>query len=319
MSLIDSLQEKLDANEVIVIDGATGTEISRRGVEIDAKRSWSANANITFPDLVRDIHRDYILAGAEIITANTFSASRATLALDGLSDRTEEINTNSVRLAMEAREMCDAAQTVLVAGSMSTCVPKGQPKVAPSYAEALEDYREQASILSRAGVDLIILEMFVRTLDIRAAIEAANETNLPLWVGLSCESHDGQIYLGIMGRHAGETIADAVQASASQSVKAICIMHSPPHTTADALRELKVLTSLPIGAYAHGGTTDDQIGRAAPAPPGSRSLTGVDPEKYMKYAQEWMECGATIIGGCCGTTPEHIKSLNTSDIRTINR
>ena len=202
MSLARSLQDKLDAKRIVIIDGATGTEISRRGVTIHSDLSWSANANITYPNLVRDIHRDYILAGAEIIITNTFSTSRTTLATDGLADQTEEINKQSVRLAMDARTNCDAEETVLIAGSMAAFEPfKGYPKIIPSYEEALEDYREQVKILAEAGVDLIVLEMFFRTVDLSAAIAAATETGLPIWVGLSCESHDGQIYLGLMGRH----------------------------------------------------------------------------------------------------------------------
>ena len=89
MALAHSLQDKLDAKKIVIMDGGTGTEISRRGVAIHPELSWSGNANITHPDLVRDIHRDYILAGAEIIITNTFSTSRATLANDGLSEQTE--------------------------------------------------------------------------------------------------------------------------------------------------------------------------------------------------------------------------------------
>ncbi|PZC50265.1 MAG: homocysteine S-methyltransferase [Chloroflexi bacterium] len=314
MILARVLQDKLDAKRMVIMDGATGTEVARRGVTIDPKLSWSAKANITSPDLVRDIHRDYILAGAEIITANTFSTSRATLATDGLSEQTEEINKQSVALAIEARKNCEAEKTVVIAGSMSSFEPKGNPEINPLYEEALEDYREQVEILAGAGVDLIILEMFVRTVDLRAAVEAATETNLPIWVGLSCERHNDQIYMGLLGRHGGETIADAVAAAASPNVKAFCIMHSPPEVTADALRELKAYTSLPIGAYAHGGSIEAEIGKAPKISKVGQFLSDTDPEKYLDYAREWAACGATIIGGCCGTTPEHIRALVDSNI-----
>lgn len=311
MTLTHALQDKLNAKKMVIMDGATGTEIARRGVTIDPKLTWSAKANFTSPDLVREIHQDYILAGAEIITANTFSTSRATLAIEGLSEQTEEINKQSVGLAMDARKNCGAEETVVIAGSMSSFEPKGNPEIIPLYEEALEDYREQAKILAETGVELIVLEMFVRTIDLKAAVEAATETGIPIWVGLSCENHNGQIYLGLMGRHGGETITDAVTAATSPNVKAFCIMHSPPQVTADALRELKVQTSLPIGAYAHGGALEDETGKA---PKIRQPLSGTDPEKYLDYARDWLECGATIIGGCCGTTPEHIKVLTSSNI-----
>ena len=324
MDLITSLHDKLDSKKIVIMDGGTGTEISRRGVTIYPKRAWSANANITFPDLVRDIHRDYIKAGAEIIITNTFSTSRATLANDGLSEQTDEINTQSVKLAIEARNLCGAKETVVIAGSISAFEPKGHPEIVPSYEDALRDYEEQVKILTREGVDLIVLEMFARTVDLKAAITAATETSLPIWVGLSCERHDGQIYLGLVGRHGGETIADAVRASSSSNVKAFCIMHSPPRVTADALRELQNSTSLPIGAYAHGGGVYDQpvnvrgvYDQGGQAPAG-QPLDWTDPERYLEYAREWVECGATIIGGCCGTTPEHIRVLTASDLRDKN-
>lgn len=320
MDVVHSLQDKLDAKSIVIMDGGTGTEISRRGVTIDSSGSWSANVNITYPDLVLDIHRDYILAGAEIITTNTFSTSRATLAIDGLSEQTEEINKQSVRLAMNARKNCAAEETVVIAGSISAFEPKGHPEIIPSYDEALEDYREQVKILAKERVDLIVLEMFARTIDLKAAIEATSGTGLPIWVGLSCENHDNQIYLGLNGRHGGETIANAVIASSSPNVKAFCIMHSPPQVTADALRELNTYTSLPIGAYAHGGSIEDENGQAPKASrEGRPRLSGTGPEEYLDYAREWVACGATIIGGCCGTTPEHIRALTTSNLRDRNR
>ena len=316
MTLASLIQDKLDAKRIVIMDGATGTEIARRGITIHGDRTWSANANMLFPDQVRNIHQDYIRAGAEIITTNTFSTSRNTLVIDELSEQTEEINKQSVKLAMDARENCDAEQTVLIAGSVAAFEPfKGYVEISHSYEEILEDYQEQIRILAEAGVELIVLEMFFRTIDLRAAVAAATETGLPIWVGLSCESHEGQLYLGLRGRHGGETIADAVNASLSPNVKAYCIMHSPPQVTADALEELKVCTSLPIGAYAHGGSIEDEIGQAPLIPGDGQSLAGTGPEQYLDYAHQWVACGATIIGGCCGITPEHIRGLTASNLR----
>ena len=309
MDVARSLQDELDQKKIVIMDGGTGTEVARRGVTIYPQLSWSANANIEYPELVQDIHRDYILAGAEIIITNTFSSSRATLAKDGLTQHTEKINRQSVQAAMEARKNCGAEETVVIAGAISAFEPKSHPEITPSYEEALDDYREQVGILAEEGVDLIVLEMFSRTIDLKAAITAADETDLPIWIGLSCESHDGQIYLGLMGRHGGETIADAVTASSSPNVKAFFIMHSPPSVTAEALRELKNYTALPIGAYAHGG------GIRGSGLDGSDA----DPQEYLEYAREWVASGATIIGGCCGTTPEHIRILTSSNIKETSQ
>ena len=314
MNLARSVQGKLDVGRMIIMDGGTGTEIERRGVYIDPNLAWSAESNIISPDLIRDIHQDYIIAGAEIIITNTFSTSRATLATAGLAGETEEINRQSVKLARDARRNCGAERSVAIAGSMSSFEPKGQPGVIPSYMAALEDYREQAILLAEAGVDLIVLEMFVRTIDIAAAVEAATQTGLPIWVGISCESYDGQLFMGLRGRHAKETIADAVRAAASTNVAAFCIMHSPPQNTAPALQELRMHTALPIGAYAHGGYIQAKTGHE----PNINSPHHVHPEKYLEYAYEWATSGAKIIGGCCGTTPEHIRVLSKSGLRDMN-
>ena len=112
-----------------------------------------------------------------------------------------------------------------------------------------------------------------------------------------------------MGRHGGETIGEAVAASSSPNVQAFFIMHSPPEVTAEALRELKNYTSLPLGAYAHGGGDRVQIGQAQKIS-GGHWASGTDSQNYLDYAREWISCGATIIGGCCGITPEHISALS---------
>ena len=305
MNPADSLQEKLDAGKIVIIDGGTGTEISRRGVTLETGRSWSANANIAFPDLVRDIHRDYILAGAELITTNTFSTSRDILQREGLSEQTDHINKQSVTLAMDARKRYAAEEPITVAGSIGAA-NTGTPEII--HSDALANYREQVQILAEAGVELIILEMFTRTADLKAAVDAATETGLSIWIGLSCIDHDGRLELGIRGYPQGESIADAVMVSSSPHVKAFCIMHSPPQVTCVALQELRNSTSLPIGAYAHGSSTGSRVV--------GQPLDGTDPQTYLEYAHEWIACGATIIGGCCGTTPEHIQALTASGLRS---
>lgn len=273
------------------MDGGTGTEISRRGIPLDSGRSWSASANVNSPDVIQEIHEDYIQAGAEIIIANTFSTRRSLLARTGLDHLTEEINFKAVNLALVAREKCAIDKSsVIVAGSMSTFEPMDQAKIIPSYEEALRNYKEQANLLVEAGVDIIILEMFIRTLDTMAAIEATNRLDIPIWVGFSCESFEDQIYLGIKGQHANETLKDGVRSASAENVNAYFVMHSPLEVTGPALRELRECTSLPIGAYAH----------ADPS---------ISPSSYLEAARDWVEEGAQIVGGCCGTTPDHIRAL----------
>ena len=194
---------------------------------------------------------------------------------------------------------------------MSTFFPMGNPKVIPEYEDSLASYREQAQILAESGVDFFALEMFVRTLDARAAGQAAGEIGLPIWVGYSIQSDGEDLYLGTdEGRHGNEAIKDAVEAVASaQGISAFFIMHSDVKDTESGLRILRKYTSLPIGAYAHSIDTE------AARPPGFLGNQGeriIDRsvDEYLGYAKDWVRAGATIIGGCCGVTPAHIEALN---------
>ena len=306
MRAVESLMSRIQAGEVIIMDGGTGTEIRRRGVSL-GKKTWSGEPLLTSPDTIREIHEDYIQAGADIIITNTFSTSRAKLAQGGLSDHASDLN----RLAQEARENVESDYPVTIAGSMSTFLPMNDPNVIPSYEVALADYREQAYTLAEAGVDLLVGEMLIRTLDAVAFVEAATETGLPIWVGYSCQNQRGRQYLGVEGNVGKETIPEAVAAVESKGIAAMFIMHSLPEDTGPGLRELSQCTSLPFGAYAHivrRSTKDmanlrDDMSEAIVADP------GLPPDEYLQLAREWAELGAQIIGGCCGTTPEHIKSL----------
>ena len=310
MTVLDSIDARIRAGEVIIIDGGTGTEIPRRGAPL-CPQTWSGRANLEYPDLIREIHEDYIRSGAEVIATNTFWTSRTGLKMGNLDDKTLEINQLSVRLAIEARSNVKSDKDILIAGSMSTFFPMGNPKVIPEYEDALASYREQAQILAESGVDFFALEMFVRTLDARAAVQAAGEIGLPIWVGYSIQSDGEDLYLGTdEGRHGNETIKDAVEAVASaQGISAFFIMHSDVKDTESGLRILRKYTSLPIGAYAHSIDTE------AARPPGFLGNQGeriIDRsvDEYLGYAKDWVGAGATIIGGCCGVTPAHIEALN---------
>ena len=304
MGAAGSLQSRLDAGDVVIMDGGTGTEIQRRGVPL-CPATWSGRPTLTHPDVIRQIHEDYIRAGAELIITNTFSTCRSSLEAGGLASQTAEINRLAARLAQEARDSTASAKQVVVAGSMSTFVPKLDPTVTPSYEAALADYQEQAQILAEAGVDLFILEMLIRTLDAKAAVKAASETGLPIWVGYSLQQSSVGLYLGVHGKHGYEGIGEAVDAVASMGVSAFFIMHTRVEDTLAGLYALRQHTSLPIGAYAHSIelSTEEQ---------GTISMV-VNPRtaaEYLGHAQDWVNMGAQVIGGCCGITPDQIRALS---------
>ena len=312
------LESRLENGEVIILDGAMATELQRRGVDLHTE-AWSVRSLLSSPDVVRAIHEDYIKAGAEIITANSFSAGPTTLEKAGLRDHTAKLNNIAVRLAQEARDNVGADKQVLIAGSMTTAEPWHDPHITPSIGVARSHYREQSELLANAGVDLFLIEFMVRIFDIEVAIEEAVKTGVPTWVGLACQFNRGELFLGLYGRLGNETIPQVVETVASKGASGMFIMHTFPEHTALGLGELMENWSLPVGAYANTGDLDRKTPVASKATSGGKGVEypytqwdfsgAVSPDEYLKYAQEWVNMGAQIIGGCCGTSPEHIKKL----------
>src|SRR6266478_1894790 len=191
-----TLQERLERGDVVILDGAMGTELQRRGVPMDGI-AWSATAMATHSDTVRAVHKDYLRAGAEVLITNSFATSRHVLTPVGLGDRVKELNRRSAELA---------------------------------------SYREQAALLAEAGADLLALEMIRDIDQGRAIVEAAAATGLPVWLGFTCRlSDDGQSVL-LRGRDAERPLQDCIgSALAAGSCSAVAVMHSDISATSRAL------------------------------------------------------------------------------------
>src|SRR5436190_1277315 len=191
---VERLNARLAAGEVVVIDGATGTELEARGVPMD-DAAWCGVANLEYQDVVRDVHADYIRAGAAVVIANTFSTDRLRLEDAGVADRVEEANRNAVAAALEARALVGRPD-VVIAASISRAAAFGIDGVRRrvSRATLLDVYTEQARILAAAGADLIALEMISAPDHGEVALEAARSVGLPIWLGLSAERMaDGRV------------------------------------------------------------------------------------------------------------------------------
>ena len=160
--MYSNLKTKLQKGNIIILDGGMGSELERRGVPMNTV-AWSAAAVKTHPDIVRQVHQDYIAAGADIIITNTFSSTRHSLVHNGIGELVREINTQGVVLAKEARENSKVNRDVFIAGSISAVNPYHNPTL---LQQAGADYSEQASILADAGVDLIMMEMMLERLRI---------------------------------------------------------------------------------------------------------------------------------------------------------
>ena len=193
------LDDKLAAGDVIVLDGAVGSEIERRGGKMDAV-AWCGVANVTHPDTVRRVHEAYLEAGAEVITANTFAACRHVLAGAGYGGQTVAIIRRAVQLAQEARDRVAPECPVAIAGSMSNHVAwlpgtvAADPDYLPSPEQERANYREMAETLAEAGCDLLIMEMLQDVEHAGRVVEAAVATGLPVWAGISTsQGADGEM------------------------------------------------------------------------------------------------------------------------------
>ena len=290
MDAIEQLTARLDRGEVVLIDGGTGSELEARGVPMNGA-VWCALAALDHFDVVRGVHEAYIHAGAELVTVNTFSANRIALEPAGLGDRVAEINRRAVQAALQARDNA-AERPVLIAGSLSPENGRGMPSETPDHERVLACFREQVSIQAEAGVDLFALEMIPDGHYGRPAAQAALESGLPVWLGLTTWSADGTWLLP-------ESLGDLIESLLDPGVMAINAMHIDIDAIVPAIDQIRPHWSGPIGAYAHHGDWH--------AP--HWIFKDITPEQYLSAARGWVDQGAQIIGGCCGIRPEHIALL----------
>ncbi len=300
------LTAKLAAGDLLLLDGATGTELQRRGARMHSE-AWCATATLTHPDILLGVHRDYILAGADIVTTNTFSTNRCMLEPAGLGDRLKEINTDAVQLALQARELAAVDRPVVVAGSMSHQVPvvAGHDfrdlEAIPDKEVAAGNFREMAQVLAAAGVDMILMEMMSDPDLALPAIEAALATGLPVWVGLSARlEEDGRLVAYHRRDMPFETSVREIVAAGGS---AFGIMHSNIQAVAPGLEIIRRYWDGPLLAYPDSGTfcMPDWIFKDI-----------IAPADLLELSRGWRaNYGINILGGCCGLGLEHIQALAT--------
>jgi S-methylmethionine-dependent homocysteine/selenocysteine methylase len=294
-----NIQQKLDNGQTIILDGGTGTDIQRRGAPMSGE-TWCAEVNLTHPDIVRAVHEDYIRAGADIITANTFASSALSFNHYGRDDDLLKIDAAAVAIAKQAA----AGKPVAVAGSVSTMRP-----VEPGTDRTLKDrewpeaqardlFRRKVENLKRAGVDLLMMEM-MRDVDYSVyATEAAIATGLPVWVGISVERGEDGKLVGF-GRE-DQLFDNVAKRLAITKPSVISIMHTSPNDTDEALQILRKYWDGPIGTYPESGYFKM---------PDWQFIDIISPEELVAKSRAWQAQGATIFGGCCGVGPDHIAAL----------
>ena len=295
----DKIKEKLAAGHTIILDGGTGTDIQRRGAPMSGE-TWCADVNATHGEIVRAVHEDYIAAGADIITANTFATSPLSFNAYGRDDELEALDAAAVGHAKAAARGRDVA----IAGSISTQRPviKGTDRtdLAKNWTrgKAMGLFRRKALHLKALGVDLIMMEMMRDTDYSLWACKAAKQTGLPLWIGISVERVDG-VLVGF-GRN-DQALDEIARVLAAVGPDVMTIMHTSPNDTDEALAILRKYWKGPLGAYPECGYY---------AAPDWHFVDVIAPNQLVAKARDWHKLGATVFGGCCGIGPEHIATLH---------
>jgi homocysteine S-methyltransferase len=291
------LEERLNGQgRPVLIDGGTGTELQKAGVPMHDK-AWSGRAVLSDPDAVRQVHEDFIRAGAEVIITNTFAAARHMLEPGGLGDHVEAINTNAVKLAKQARD--NAAECpVAIVGSICewTFVEESEWNTPEAVDRSV---REQANLLSAAGVEVLALEMCERSEFSAAAIEAASEAGLPLWIGMSATRHKDSDVLTAFG-YTDRAFDELARAMSKYPVMALNIMHTPVPDVDEALRIVRKHWDGPVGVYPEAGHF---------IMPNWQFIDVIEPQELAETVRHWVGDGVRMVGGCCGLGPEHISAM----------
>ena len=283
------------AGEIIVFDGGMGTYLYEKGTFIN---SCFEELNLSNPSLVAGIHAEYRDAGADVIETNTFGANRFKLAAFGLEDRVESINCEGARLAREA-----AGDGILVAGSVGPLDLPLEPLGRLSFEDARGAFAEQIRGLVKGGVDLIIVETFAHVPEIVQALRAARVVagDLPVIAQVSV-GEDGRL----LGGASLESFVEAIAGESPDVVGFNCSVG--PKSMLEAVERLRSLSRLPLSAQPNAGL---------PATVGGRKIYMSSPEYLAEYAKRFIHSGAAIVGGCCGTRPEHIRAIRRA-VRALN-
>lgn len=278
------------SRRVLLLDGGIGSELIRRGVE-GASELWGAGALLAAPGEVRRLHADYARADADLLTAATFRVSPYALQRVGLAAHARELAALAVRLVREGA--AEAERRVLVFAAMTTLEDCYRPDLVPPQAALEREHAATVEILAEAGADGLLLETFNTVREAAVAARAATQTGLPVIVSFAC-GPDGRLL-------SGEDPAQAAQVVSLPGVVAVGVNCTACEAVPPALGRLARGTALPLAAWANNGWAGEDSPWLAAARLGS--------QQYAAEALRWVEEGARLVGGCCGTGPEEIAAL----------
>ena len=284
---------RLKQPEPLILDGATGTELTRRGVDTGLPL-WSANALLSDENarVLQQIHVDYLLAGAEILTANTFRTHIRALAPSGNGQRALELTRRAVDLARASIAEMPGDAVRFVAGSISTLEDCYRPDLVPSDDECRAEHSERVHHLLESNIDVFLLETYNSIREAVIVAKLATITGTPVMVSFVCNPA-GRIL-------SGETLTEAARQLLPLGVVALGVNCGPAADLAASLSELRAACGpdFPLIAYGNIGYPDETVGWV--------NTDAEDPAVYCQHAAHWP---VRIVGGCCGTTPAHISQL----------
>ena len=282
---------------ITLLDGGMGQELIARAGR--ATSLWSIQALLDDPAMVRAVHDAYFAAGADVATTNSYAVLPTRLASHGMADRLQELSVLACEVAVAARAAHGAG---IVAGSLGPLGFSFQPDLAPPSDRAAEVYADLAHIHADF-VDVHLLETMGSVDEARGGLMGCAVTGKPVWLALSVDDRDGTKL------RSGEPLVDVLPLLAEFSPAAVLINCSLPEAVTAGLPSLRG-AGMPIGAYANGFTgiadTFDHIGATVDV---LSARTDLGPDRYADFAQEWIDGGATLIGGCCEVGPAHIQTL----------
>lgn len=294
-------KDKLDNGEILLIDGAMGTELERRGVPM-SDISWSGASLLENPDAIVAAHEDYIRAGAEVIITNTFGVGPYLIEEMGYGDRIDELIRSAGELAQRARD--NTGVDVAIAGSIASPGIRNQDWVRgapqPDEDAMMESAYRMASQLAAGGCDLIALEMMMDTVAAPIGVKASQAVGLPVWLGLSVKWNDARDTLVSHSSKTQVPLARMLDALLPLGPDAVNIMHTGIDATPAALDQVRARYDGPLGAYPESGYF---------TMPNWQFVDIIAPEDLVKEARGWVDQGVSILGGCCGLGPEHIAAL----------
>ena len=308
--MLDALRTRLQNRQPVLLDGPMGSELVRRGVR------WRKHGLLTDADKVEQLHAEYLAAGADVLRTNTFQLNPRIylnvfrnrehmrhIGAPTLENLTPKLLRTSVEVARRARNKAGRDAQVAIAGVLSPLEHCFRPDLAPAAEVARREHEEQARVFAEAGVDFLLLESMNTLAEAKAALAAGRAAGLPVWVSFLL-GPEGEL----LSREPLERAAKEAEQGGAEAVLVNC---APPPDITRAIGKLSKFTSLPFGGFAHVGCFSPPSWKFEFFPQFIEQDTW-PPVRYADEARRWREAGATIVGACCGTAPDHIAALRGS-------